>query len=425
MRVLFLIGSYYPYYSANGLCVKNVIDECVSRGIEVTCIADAVDGYKDESVIDGAKVVRVKPRLILRWQQYVSTINNTKTVMRIDSIFRLLNRAKMFLMSSRWPQVSPLYTRRYSDAAIRLHEIERFDVVVSAYTPIDCLLAGYDLKRQYPEIAFIPYYLDAFAGGWGPSRWSQEKIEQRTRRYEEIIDERADAIVSMNSSRPYHENNPLSPIIQTKRIYLDVPMMTDPKQERVRQRQAARPYVLYAGCIPFPKRDPRPVLDLMVEVCNRLDIDFILVGECSVPSLFDSYIKKSEGRIKYLGWQDKASIEKLEVSASAFVNIGSENPNTIPCKIFEYMAHLKPIISTFRIEDEPSISYLKEYGHVWIMDERLSMSSHVIDDACSFLQRYERFEIPSDACSRKFQKSRPGAFVDVIEGFGNVDRIDN
>lgn len=61
-RILFLAGAYHPHYSANGLCVKNVVDACVAEGIEVTCVVNDAAGCKEAEQIDGAMVKRIDQR---------------------------------------------------------------------------------------------------------------------------------------------------------------------------------------------------------------------------------------------------------------------------------------------------------------------------------------------------------------------------
>lgn len=112
-KILFLAGAYHPHYSANGLCVKNVVDACIGRGIEVTCIVNDATGCKKIERIDGALVNRVKPRWIIRWQQWRQCRNDGKVLLTLDELVKGLNRLKMLLMSGAWPLVSPLYAYRF------------------------------------------------------------------------------------------------------------------------------------------------------------------------------------------------------------------------------------------------------------------------------------------------------------------------
>lgn len=416
MRVLFLVGAYHPHYSANGLCVKNVVDACMARGVEVTCIVNDAVGCRKEERIDGAFVKRIKPRWIIRWQQRRQSDSERRVPRALNGLVTGLNRLKMFVMSGTWPLVSPLYLYRFYRAGKKELSKGGYDVIVAVYTPIDSLLAGYLLKRKFPDAVFVPYYLDALAGGWGPSRWATERTERHTRRWEAIVDVAADIIVSMRSARGYHELHPISADIQNKRVYLDVPLMNeDMLEDAVRVSvDDERPYALFAGNIPFPRRDPRPTLELMSRVCAQCGMDFIVAGDCSDPSVFDEYVDESGGRVKPIGQQPKERVDELEAGAAVLVNIGSQNPNTIPGKIFEYMGHLKPIISTYAIDDEPSRPYLADYGHAVFIDESRVADPDVVAEVAAFVHRYRQMAVPRDACAGKFYANRPEAFVDLL-----------
>ena len=52
-------------------------------------------------------------------------------------------------------------------------------------------------------------------------------------------------------------------------------------------------------------------------------------------------------------------IGQIQRNADFLINFGCENPNMIPCKIFEYISALKPIIGFYRIKNDSSIPYLK------------------------------------------------------------------
>ena len=69
-KILFMLGMYHPQYSANGISCKNVIDECVNSGYDVSCVVNDYYGEKKEDVIDGAKIYRIKHRLfdrVIQW----------------------------------------------------------------------------------------------------------------------------------------------------------------------------------------------------------------------------------------------------------------------------------------------------------------------------------------------------------------------
>ena len=70
IRCLFLAGMYYPRSSANGVCCKNLVDELIKQGHSVTCVVNGDITRQDEEFIDGARILRIKPRLYYRMKEW-------------------------------------------------------------------------------------------------------------------------------------------------------------------------------------------------------------------------------------------------------------------------------------------------------------------------------------------------------------------
>lgn len=412
-KILFILGMYHPKYSANGISCKNVIDECVNQGYDVSCIVNDYHGEKKEDVINGAKIYRIKHRLFDRVLQWCERNTDKVYSAVIRKIAYLVNKVKLLITSPMWPFISPLYSYRFYRKAKKLHKKENFDTIVCVYTPFDAVMAGYMLKKKYPEIRFIPYYLDAFAGGWGPSVWSDEKRDRRTRKWETFIDKKADVIVSMESSRKYHEANPLELPDLFKRKFLDVPLMRDVKKTKTQDKGTSTKTLLFAGGLSFPRRDPRPILDVLLKVCEDSDIQAIFLGECNKPSIFEPYCEKSGGKIKYMGQQPHNIVLEMGEKADCFINIGSRNPFTISGKIFEYMSFGKPIISTYYIENEPSKEYLEKYGFTLLIDEKKDIEESA-NELKKFLKEIEGKQINCESIGDIFYENTPKAFVDML-----------
>ncbi len=412
-HIVLMAGMFHPQYSANGICVKNVADEFVKRGHKVSCICNEYGNEPYDDTIDGINVYRITHRLYDRISQWCACNKENKITPFVIKFNTVFNKLKLLIMSPFWPLVAPLYTYRFYSKAKELYKKEKYDVLVCAYTPIDTALAGSFIKKKYNKVTFIPYYLDALSGGWGPSKWSEEKKERHTRRYEKYIDEAADVIFSMESSKKYHEENPLNVEINKKRMYLDVPLMNKFVCANT-QVENKIPRFVFAGASIVPRRDPRPVLDIMLELTKLVDAEIIFAGECNKPEIFDEYVSDSGGKIKYTGKLPHSKILKLEQTADFLINIGSTNASTISGKIFEYMSNLKPIVSSYKIENEPSIEYLEKYGYVLFIDERKSPEENA-QLIAEYMRNCERPQLCEEQLRERFYANTPDAFVDAIE----------
>ena len=414
-KYLFLLGMYYPRSSANGVCCKNIVDELIAQGYDVTCIVNSDLTRPEYEIIDGAKIFRIKPRLYYRMQEWCYYHPKSKYNNIIKALSIIINKATLFIMSSIWPIVSPGYTFRFYNKAKQLHKSEKFDAVIAVYTPIDTLYAGYLLKKTFNNIKFIPYYLDALAGGWGPTRWSKEKIDRRTRKLEMKIDRIADILISMKSSEKYHTENPLNKQDSTKRVYLDVPTFAYNKEntENCEAGKNNNIIVLYSGSIHFPDRDPRPLLKHFVSICKECDVELWFMGNNNCQSLFDEYKKISGGRIKTIGQFSHKEAIAIMSKVDAFVNIGNTNPNTVTSKIFEYIQFRKPIISTYSIVDEPAIPYLKKYENHFFLDERKEADFEKVNTSLKRFLLQDHYDSKIDY-SKVYYLNTPQAFIDTI-----------
>lgn len=395
---------YYPKYSANGLCTKNVVDELIKNGYDVSCICNGSKKSKKQEYVDGACLYYVKPRLHQILNDKANDVSNDKKKYFLQRISIVLGKIQLGLMAFSWPLVSPMYAFNFYCRAKKLYQKERYDAVVAVYTPFESLLAGYWLKKKYPKIKFIPYYLDALAGGWGPSFFSQARIEKHTRKWEKKIDEAADLAISMHSSEHYHMLAALC--MKEKRIFLDVPVMKKPcdcdKEE---------PFALYAGNLNHKGRDISKLLEIFSELSSKTEIKLLLAGGCNDTKIFEYYEEKTHGKIQYLGILDHEDVLELEKKAKYLINLASINPYTIPSKIFEYMRFGKTIISTYQTEKDPSIEYLNKYNNVIYIDERLSVKESAEK---LFKDMYVERKTEVSELEKVFYYNTPKAFVDVV-----------
>lgn len=417
MNILYILGAYKPRASANGICSDNVIQQLLSEGHSVTALVNAAPGEPNYSVTGNFTIKRVKQRWSLRVDNLSDAFSKAKPLYSalLKKIAILINKVQLFFMAPFWPVVSPITVFRFRQAALSLHKTHCFDAVISVYTPIEALLAGYAVKKKYPEIKYIPYYLDALAGGWGPKKWSVVKIERHTRRIEKKIAEKADLIVSMNSSKEYHLQNPLDTEKQINRCFLDVPTLIIPKEEiQIKDVPYTGYELLYSGYINYPHRNPLPLLEVMSRLCNLMDITVTFAGTCNKPKLFQPYIQKTNGKIRYLGQQTHDEIITLAKQADLFLNIGSTNPFTIACKIFEYMLFQKPIITTYSIDNEPCIPYLKKYGLYYLIDERLKDYDSIARELQHYIENIHKSDEQHESLERLFYDNTPQAFTSCI-----------
>lgn len=100
------------------------------------------------------------------------------------------------------------------------------------------------------------------------------------------------------------------------------------------------------------------------------------------------------------------------------MNIGVRESNAISGKIFEYMSFGRPIISTYFIDNEACIPFLKKYPLGLMVDERLSVESNVAKVA-NFLQLHKNQYADFEIVKNLFPKCLASSYVSIIDDLFN------
>lgn len=409
-KILFLLGMYHPHYSANGLCVKNVVDECVDSGFDVTCIVNSYYGEDDICTVDGAKLYRIKAKLFDRVDQWYQNNTSNKNARLIKKISLVLNKLKLFLLAPVWPRCSPIYTHRFYKKAKQLCKKEHFDAVVSVYTPISSLLAGYYLKRKNPDIEFIPYFLDSLSGGYGPRQFSKSTIIKRGLKIESKVFEAADKIIIMNSAKEHqHQHNSR---FKDKLVVLDIPMLAE--VERIEAPSADdKITLLFVGSLNRNVRNPQAFIGALKGLDSNVHVE--LVGNIQCKEMFDELKSQYKDRLVFTSFVSHDELKEKYSQAHVLVNIGNLVSTMVPSKIFEYMSYGKPIVSTYDIEDEPSKKYLEDYPLALLLSSKdgAAENSRLLQE---FLSDAVNKNVPFETIKNRFYLNTPEAVVNQVLG---------
>ena len=88
-KILFMCGMYHPNYSANGVCVKNIIDEFIKNKYDVSCICNDSIDFHGNDIQDGCKIYRVKRKFLQKMEDYFTRINKPGMLHAISILKRI------------------------------------------------------------------------------------------------------------------------------------------------------------------------------------------------------------------------------------------------------------------------------------------------------------------------------------------------
>lgn len=414
-KILIILGSYFPKPSANGICVKQVVDEFKKQKVDVTILATKSRGLNEIDTVDDINVYRVKPRWSQRMIEWCDDNKDKKYAGAIRRIVSIINKIKHALFFPTWPLVSPIYAYRYYKKTKELCKTNKYDGIVSVYTPIDSLIAGALIKRKSSDTKLMLYFLDTLSGGVAPKGFSREWLENRGYRWDEKLFNIADDIFVMKSHEQ-HYSKEIYNKFKNKLKILDIPLMREMKQSINIDNQIyskEKVNIVYTGSLLKHVRNPSYMLVIFGKIINGFNLHIYGGGDCS--DLLDNYISQNEGtKIIKHGFVNYEMANNAIIQSDILINIGNIYGNLIPSKLFEYMATGKPIISFYRYDTEPSIPYLKKYPLSLLIKEDWDKIDENTQLIVNFINKYKGKFVDYNEIKDIFQENTPEPLVKYV-----------
>lgn len=413
-KVLFLV---YDLDSASGICVQKVAAELKERNFDVFILTKSLSEQPYQTQY-GATVYSVLPDMLELWREKLTRRGGAAAKM-LNRLVTLAIRARVVLCYPVWPLNSLLFSRRFTSKAKQIAAKQQIDAVIPVYNTVDALIAADAIKQEMGQLKNIPYLLDAFYGGQTPKLMSEKKKRQKALRWEKKLFARADGIVMMQSAKSSYTQDGISPEYLERTVFLDIPMLTVSAGHMAFSRKNSADRVfLFAGSMPRNIRDPQALLDIFRSTAEP-DWQLHLVGSSDFEDMIDTAAKKDH-RIHPIGRIPYAQAQERMQSADYLVNIGNTLSHMVPSKIFEYMSYNKPIISTYKIPEDPCLPYLKLYHKALLLDESESPQKNA-QLLRQFVMQVEKEEQGSADVFRlakpgmPLYNNTPSAFADYLE----------
>jgi glycosyltransferase involved in cell wall biosynthesis len=360
-NVLFIVESYYHNAQPNGICTKKVVDELKNDSdINVTVITSkTVSNQPDHERIDGVDVFSFNRNLgSILLNAAVGKKGVMKDIFTIAG--KIVHKVLNYICTFVWPLHSPLLVYKYYRMACRLHKKNPFNAVVGVYCLMEEVEAARLLKKKYPDIQFSIYSLDAFSGRRIPAILGSHDIAKKSiLRWEKKVFSSADNVCIMASHQQHYDDSNYD-YMRAKIKVMDIPLLNiNNYYETDREVPDQVKKIVFTGSARKFAGNPEYFLKLLKSIKN---VEFHIYG--IVDGYVGETIKESgllNTKVFLHGMIPHEQVGMVQNEADFLINFGCENPYMIPSKIFEYISARKPIISFYRIQNDSSNPYLKNY----------------------------------------------------------------
>ncbi len=359
-KIMIILGAYYPNASANGICVGRVIDELLNRGHEVFCLSNSQINAPEKEDINNLHIQRItvdNQRKFKELEKNCISIIKKKiylSLCKITDIIRLIKMTKSF------PIASVGHAKRFCRAANDILEKNKIDVIIGVNMPTHTLYAAYLLKKEHPDIKFIPYCLDPIYGGMDNRFLTKKTVDKRNVGFESDMLKACEMFIVQHEHRKHYNEYHKQYI--DKMQFVGVPLLVE---HNVENKQTSKKILLYAGALSKETRNPGYIFEVFKFIKDVQLVMYISNGEEWVQDAAAGIDNiEVHGRITH-----EEVLKKME-EADAFLNIGNIQTMFCPSKIVEYIGYGKPIVSTYRTDTDTCGEYMKKYPLSVYIDER-------------------------------------------------------
>lgn len=406
-HVTFIIGSYYPDFSAVGYCAYQV-QKCLVDDFFISVVALRTDPSQPvDEIVGKIKIHRVETRYLkLSSALMKGTSANARGLLFLLRIFGAIRRL-----------FSP-ETIDYTLVEAYLKELNRADpkpeAIVPVVFPFESVLASLLYKKNNPNVVVYPYLFDDFVESGSLHVFKIARFLKRRRhlRLERRMLKEADAILSMHPLKEHFEKN-FETLLLEKISYREHPLLTRPIENgSVRDNRITK--MCFTGSLIKKVREPDYLLDLLraSRAGAFIQAEFFVMGNDAAKVKNE----KLNGAIEIInhGRVTKLAADNAVSNAHILLNIGEVQGKQVSSKIFEYMATGKPILHLSYVKNDVVSEILKKYPLALCLEQDRGGFDENVRLLCEFIDKHRSSRLAFEEVESIFPEALPSTTAEFF-----------
>lgn len=418
-HIVFLLGSYYPNYSAVGKCMGNIAN-ILEDDYKITVISQKTQSVQMKNDHMGNQdIIRIttkyhEKRMIndeclknsTGAEHYMRTIR--MLAIKIENLLRTL--CSCDTLDEAWVNAYICALRSIQ---------EPIDILIPTCLPFESVKASIKYQTDYPEVEILPYLFDLFATNKNLNRfWWNLCLKKKNN----LLLEKE---MLLRSKKVFHVANwsvhlkEEFPEYQDKTIEVEHPLLVLKKNQVSRHIFLDQKiHIIYTGVLDVKNRNPNFALEILTKLPNNIVVDFYSYG--SGNTQLEKTAKEFKDKIISHGKVSSAEAEQARAEGNILLSIGNNDVSQIPSKLFEYIATGKAIVHIALSPIDPAIKTLEKYPLKLIL---IKGKNYQISDVQEFIEKYQGTVIPFEIIVRDYFTAYPPKITDKIKQF--IDNSDN
>lgn len=424
-HIVFLVGSYYPYFSAVGTCCFNIAEDMAKDNkVTVVCMKSRFDQSEKEEY-QGQTIVRVSHK---RWDMRLKLYEKIKTNSGIIKkwytlLLNMLCAGEYLKIIFSRISLNMEWVKSYQRA---LYDIkDPIDVIIPFCFPMEAVVAGVEYKKTVSEIVFIPYLFDQFAEG---KEIHKLKIlmflkMQRHLNLEEAIIDLSDKILVIHSQKNHFTKYFPESINKLKFVEHPLLKLIDFRSSNKRTNDDPEECLLvFTGNFLKGYVMPDYMLNLLLLVKQKMNFALHLYVGGNCQSVIEKYQRLMPNVITNYGYVDKETVLEAITKSDILISVAEIKGIQVSSKIFEYMSAGKPIVHFYTADNDINVRILKEYPLCLCLKQNVNLQQENIDKFVNFCIANKAKTLDFNEVERIYYYATPKFIADQMRGIIDITK---
>ena len=402
-NILFITESYEIAPSPNGNIVRILANKMQEEGFNISVLALKNQYVKKQSIVNGVKVYRSSTHI--EWAVMYSKMPKIikSALIRVINVFKLI-----FVFMH--PLRSPIVLLNLYRRSKKIVSEDKIDTVIGVYRDAETAYCAYKLKNKFPKLKLVIYTLDAISGGVCSNKFiGVEKHIKKCRKLEEKFVNQCDLYLPLVAHKSIYEHRFKEYIDKIK--YVDLPNLTICDYDLKHNNEKIN--FVFTGMMTETNADCSYFLRVFESLSKIVPCEFNLYGGISDSLL--KKVEKLEGQVIFHGKRTQNELYHIREKADVLCTFGNNYSCGVPCKIFEYIGTKKPILATYKIDDDAGKFYLEKYPKAILIKESEDLVEEHAKFIVSSLDEIKNLIITNEEIEFRFYKNTPREFIDLIK----------
>lgn len=430
-KILVISATFFPQNRISVLRIGQWVKYLAKYDYEITVLTTKKYPFLgpfdlNEQLPENVQIVEVDflPKFLVK---KLSSSNVTTSSNEIDKI----NHIKLFIRKLRKYigslfDMYDLWIRPATKKAIELHKAEKYDYIISSFSPPAVHIVAHRLKNKFPEIQWVADFRDLWAYNHLIAAKGILGILEKNK--EKRVIANADAIITVSE----YLSDVMKNVYPQKSIYT-IENGFDPEEyAEWKERIVAYPpigdkiVISYLGTIYPGKRDPSILFDVVNELIKeniiqqeQIEINFYGNNKKEINEIIKKKNYNKYGTIHINGFVDRKKSLNIQRESDLLLFLEWNDPSAngvLTGKLFEYLVSATPIVAVGVTDKNAAGEIIKttQVGELYIHKEKLKKDlSRIMHSKKVFFYNTDIKEI--EKFSREKQVKKLVKIMDSLE----------